>query len=93
MKKALIVFVLVFAVVLMGCPSLNIPLHLGDGTVGARTGQSSGTIILGFIGNVDAGMITAARNGSISTIGAVDFEVKSMLGTLMLTFTTTVSGN
>ena len=90
MKKAIVLIVLA-AIVLMGCPSINRPLLLGDGTVGPRTGQASGSIILNAFGDVDAGMITAARNAGITKIGAVDFQVKSMLG-FITTYTTTVTG-
>jgi hypothetical protein len=91
MKKAFVLIAAV-AIILMGCPSLNVPYLIGDGTVGPRTGQSSGTLILGIIGDVDAGMITAAKNAGITQIGAVDFRVKGFIGPVMLTFTTTVTG-
>ena len=90
MKKIIVIVALV-AILLMGCTSLNRPWVIGDGTVGPRTGQASGTIILGIFGDVDAGMITAARNAGITKIGAVDFQVKSMLG-VIITYTTTVTG-
>ena len=91
MKKA-IVIVAIAAILLMGCPTINRPVAAGDGTVGPRTGQSSGTIILGLFGNVDAGMITAAKNAGITKIGAVDLEVKSIFG-ILTTYTTTVTGD
>ena len=91
MKKAIILVALV-AIVLMGCPSVNLPAAAGDGSIGPRTGQASGTVILGMFGDVDAGMITAARNAGITQIGAVDLQVKSMLGFIMVTYTTTVTG-
>jgi len=90
MKKIIVIVALV-AILLMGCTSINRPWLIGDGTVGPRTGQSSGSIILGIFGDVDAGMITAARNAGITKIGAVDFQVKSMLG-VIITYTTTVTG-
>jgi hypothetical protein len=89
MKKA-VVLIAIAALILMGCPSLNRPLLIGDGTVGPRTGQASGTIILHLFGDVDAGMITAAKNAGITKIGAVDFCVKG--GLFTTTYTTTVSG-
>jgi hypothetical protein len=90
MKKA-VVLIAIAAIILMGCPSINRPLLIGDGTVGPKTGQASGSIILMAFGNVDAGMITAARNAGITKIGVVDYRVSSMLG-FMTTYTTTVSG-
>jgi outer membrane lipoprotein SlyB len=91
MKKA-VVLIAIVAIVLMGCPSVNVPYLIGDGVVGPRTGQSSGKIILGLFGDVDAGMITAARNAGISKIDAVDFRVSTFIGPIILTFTTTVTG-
>jgi PBP1b-binding outer membrane lipoprotein LpoB len=90
MKKA-VVLIAIVALILMGCPSVNVPYAIGDGTVGPRTGQASGKLILMAFGDVDAGMITAARNAGISKIGAVDFRVSSMFG-IITTFTTTVTG-
>jgi hypothetical protein len=92
MKKAIVIIALVFAVVvLMGCPSVNIPIAAADATVGAKTGQSSGQLILGIIGNVDAGMLAAAKAGGITKIATVDVEYKTMFG-IITTFTTTVTG-
>jgi hypothetical protein len=94
MKKAIVIIALAFAVVaLMGCPSTNLPaLVNGSNTIGSKVGQASGSVILGMFGDVDAGAITAAKNGGITKIGAVDFRVKNMLGGLVITYTTTVSG-
>jgi len=91
-KKALVVVVLVLALVVMSCTTVNLPAQISDGTVGTRTGQASGTIILGLFGTADAGMITAARNGGITRIGAVDVQVTRVFGALMVTYTTTVTG-
>jgi hypothetical protein len=91
MKKIVVLIALV-AIILMGCPTVNRPLLIGDGTVGPRTGQASGTVLLGMFGDVDAGMITAAKNAGITKIGAVDFSVKTLLGYVMVTYTTTVTG-
>jgi uncharacterized lipoprotein NlpE involved in copper resistance len=90
MKKAVVILIAIVALILMGCPSVNKPLLLGDGIIGPKTGQSSGSLTLHVFGDVDAGMITAARNAGITKIGAVDFRVKS--GPFSVTYTTTVTG-
>jgi hypothetical protein len=90
-----VVFFAALAVIILmtaGCASVNYPLLIGDGTVGPRTGQATGRIILGMFGDVDAGMITAARNAGITRIGAVDYRVKYFLGPVLVTYTTTVTG-
>lgn len=93
MKKALVLVALaLIAVAFMGCPSVNSPVAAGGATVGAKTGQSSGQIILGLFGSADAGMLTAAKNAGITKIATVDTQVKGMLGPVILTFTTTVTG-
>jgi len=80
------------AILLMGCTSLNRPVLLSDdGDVGSKTGQASGSIYAGIWGDADAGMITAARNGGITKIGAVDFRV-TQFGSYITTYTTTVTG-
>ena len=93
MKKAIVVIALVFAVVaLMGCPSVNFPAAAAGATVGAKTGQSSGQLILGIIGDVDAGMLAAAKNGGITKIATVDVKIKANFGPIFTIFTTTVTG-
>jgi len=92
MKKAILIVALALTVVaLMGCPSVNIPMAAGGATVGAKTGTSSGNIILGLFGNADAGALAAAKAGGITKIATVDTQIKSLLG-IVVTFTTTVTG-
>ena len=92
MKKAIVVVALAFAVIaLMGCPSVNLPHSVGSASI-EKTGQASGTIILGLFGDVDAGIATAAKNGGITKVATVDVRVKQMLGYFMVTYTTTVTG-
>ena len=93
MKKALVILLIAFmALAFIGCASLNVPVALaGDGTIGSKTGQASGQIILGIFGDVDAGMVAAARNGGITRISTVDFKGSHILG-IVFTYTTTVTG-
>jgi len=91
MKKVIVIVALAFAAIaLMGCPSLNLPHSVGSASI-EKTGQSSGSLILGLFGNVDAGIATAAKNGGITKVATVDHEVKSILG-FIVTYTTTVTG-
>ena len=93
MKKVIVIVALAFAMIaLMGCPAVNIPMAAASATVGAKTGQASGSIILGLFGDVDAGSLAAARNGGITKIATVDTKIKNLLGGLVITFTTTVTG-
>ncbi|GHV44117.1 hypothetical protein AGMMS50268_39460 [Spirochaetia bacterium] len=91
MKKLLVLFVLVAAIALMGCPSVNQPVSATGNAIGSKTGQASGNIILGLFGDVDAGIVAAARAGGITKVSTVDFQTKSLLG-FVTTYTTTVTG-
>lgn len=90
MKKAIVIIALI-AIFLTGCATVNAPALIGDGTIGTKTGYSTGRLIFG-IGNVDAGMITAARSAGITRIGTVDFEVRRVLGFVVVNYTATVTG-
>jgi len=93
MKKAILIVALaIVAIALMGCPSVNIPTAAAGAAVGVKTGQSSGKIILGLFGNADAGALAAAKAGGITKIATVDTKVQTLLGVLVVTFTTTVTG-
>jgi hypothetical protein len=93
MKKVIVIVALAFAMIaLMGCPSATIPTGIGAATVGAKTGQSEGKIILGLFGDADASALTEAKNGGITKIATADTKVKTFLGGLVVTITTTVTG-
>jgi len=93
MKKAILIVALaIVAIALMGCPSVNLPSAAAGATVGTKTGQSSGKIILGLFGNVDAGALAAANAGGIKKIATVDTKVDLLLMGLVTTITTTVTG-
>jgi len=93
MKKAVLIIALaIFAIALMGCPSINTPVAAGSATVGVKTGQSSGKLILGIFGNIDAGSLAAANAGGIKKIATVDTKYDTFLGGLVVTVTTTVTG-
>jgi hypothetical protein len=93
MKKAIVIVALAFAVVaLMGCAAVTIPMAAGGATVGAKIGRSSGIIILGLFGNVNAGMLAAAKAGGITKIATVDTTFRNTLFGLVVSFTTTVTG-
>jgi hypothetical protein len=102
MKRALVIMgCLIAAIALIGCGTIELPTAAGSATVGAKTGQASGKIILGLFGTVEAGAATAAKNGGITKIATVDVKVEPLLGMaigniggggLIVTYTTTVTG-
>jgi len=94
MKRRLLVAAIAAAVLFLAasCASVNVPVATGSGVVGSKTGQATGTIILGMFGNVDAGMVAAAREGGITQIGTVDTEFRMVFLPLVVRVTTTVTG-
>jgi hypothetical protein len=93
MKKAIVLVSLAFiAVAFMGCPSVKLPVSTTGSPAGSKSGQASGSIILGMFGDVDASIATAAKAGGITKIDTVDTHIKIFLGSLFITFTTTVTG-
>jgi hypothetical protein len=91
-KVAFVAVLLVTALALMGCPSVTVPLQVTDNPIGSKTGTSGGTIILGLVGDANAGAGAAAQNAGITKIATVDTQVKLMVGFVMVTVTTTVTG-
>ena len=92
MKKAiLIVACVIFAIAMIGCTTVNLPNNVGSASM-SKTGQASGKIILGMFGNVQAGIADAAKAGGITKIASVDVQKKTLLGYIVVTYTTTVTG-
>ncbi len=86
------VVLLVFLLALVSCASLNVPVSATANERGPLVGQSSGTIWLGIIGDVDAGIQAAAQDGKILNISTVDFEYKMVALGLGRQYTCTVTG-
>ncbi|MDR2922122.1 MAG: TRL-like family protein [Treponema sp.] len=92
MKKAIVIVALAFAVAaLMGCPAVNLPHSVGSASI-QKTGQSTGSLMFGMFGDVDAGIATAAKNGGITKIATVDVRVQRSMFLGTITYTTTVTG-
>lgn len=68
------------------------PIAVGDKPVlGTKTGRAMSTSVLGIVATGDASISTAARNGGITRISHVDYEVRNILG-LIGEYTTVVYG-
>jgi hypothetical protein len=94
MRKVAFVAVLVIAaVVMMGCPSFTIPTGVTSNTIGSKTGTSSGQVILGLVGHANGSVADAAKSAGITKISTVDTTVKLMVGPVIITVTTTVTGD
>jgi ABC-type sugar transport system substrate-binding protein len=91
-KVAFVALLLVAALALMGCPSVNYPIGATGNPIGSKTGTSSGQIILGLFGDVDAGVLTAAKNSGITKISTIDLKTQNYFGGIVIIYTTTVTG-
>ena len=65
---------------------------LMDTKLGAKTGTSTATTILGLVSTGDASAAAAARAGNITTIRHADYQFTSVLG-IYQKFTTVVYGD
>jgi hypothetical protein len=92
MKKALGILVLLVTLALIGCTSVT-PGHLSpvNADIGSKTGEATTTYLFGQIPiSGESGIITAARAGGISKVGAIDFKITNYYVVAMVT--TIVSG-
>ena len=94
MKKTFyLLAAVVAACVVMGCATVNAPVSATSNTIGSKVGQATGTVYLGFLwGNADVGIQAAAKNGGITKISTVDTQTQTVLGGLIINYTTTVTG-
>lgn len=100
MKKFLLPVAFAACVALSSCASLGmgtiftdatLPITATSNTVGSKAGKSEATNYLGLIMTGDAGINAAAKDGNISKISHVDYEVYNILG-LFAKMTTVVYG-
>jgi hypothetical protein len=92
-RVVLAAVVLITALALMGCASVTIPTGVTSNPIGSKTGTSSGQIILGAFGHGNGSALEAAQSAGITQISTVDTTIKQFLGSLVVTVTTTVTGN
>ncbi|MDR1098885.1 MAG: TRL-like family protein [Treponema sp.] len=90
MKKLLVLLMLAVTIVLVGCASTS-PGFATDNPIGSKIGEASATTWFGFLHTGDSGIITAANNGGISRIGAVDYRATNFL--IVQQVTTVVAGD
>ena len=93
MKKIITnTFIAISILVLTSC-SISGPLFITDNAGGpnSKTGESSYTMILGFMPlNADASIATAAKNGGITKVATVDQKITGKF--FSTTITTVVTG-
>jgi hypothetical protein len=90
MKKVLVALTVAAAVALMASCASTYPLAGATGKVGSKVGKSVATQIGAFPRTGDAGIVAAAKNGGISTVGTIDQKVE--FGGFITTYTTIVTG-
>ena len=68
------------------------PIAVGDKPVlTTKSGRAMSTSVLGIVATGDSSITTAARNGGITKISHVDYEVRNILGVIG-EYTTVVYG-
>ncbi len=102
MKKVLTSIAMLAAVVMTGCAStyptamlyqnLKMPVAATGEARGSKIGTAECTSILGLVATGDASINTAAKNGGITNISHVDWEVENILG-IIGTYRCTVYGD
>jgi predicted small secreted protein len=90
MKNLLVFLILAVTIVLVGCASTT-PGFATDNPIGSKIGEASATTWFGILHTGDSGIITAAQNGGINRIGAVDFRSTNYL--IAQQVTTVVAGD
>lgn len=104
MKKRIKLFAAVVTVLaLSGCGGSPFPLmglvyiegkapyHAVEGATGNKTGKACATSVLGLVATGDASIATAMKDGGLSTVTAVDYSSKHILG-IWAEFCTMVTG-
>jgi len=89
MKRTSLIALLCAMVLLTACVS-TLPYAGATGEVGSKVGMSTAKWYVFPILNGDAGVVAAAQNGGITTIGTVDIQQKFYF--LFGTITTIVTG-
>ncbi|MDR1375039.1 MAG: TRL-like family protein [Treponema sp.] len=94
MKKIALVLLAVLAISLIAGCTITKPLDLTNNSVGSKIGESTGKVnFFGAFGaNADFSLQTAAQNGGITKVATVDLKVTRLLGGLLTTYTTIVTG-
>lgn len=91
MKKIFSIIIVAITLVSMTACSVSGPILVTDNT-NEKVGKASFKVIFGFPPkNADASIAAAAKNGDITRVSSVDYQVKK--GFIKTTYTTIVTGN
>lgn len=102
MKKILILFALGASCMLMGCATImpmgsaytgtKLPFMVtGNGGVSTKTGEAKCVSVMGLVAVGDCSIETAKKNGGITKVNHVDWNVNNILG-VYGSYTVIVSG-
>ena len=64
---------------LISC-SITTPVAATSNAIGSKVGVSKGTCYFNICREVDASILTAAKNGNITKVSTVDYRTKNILG-------------
>ena len=74
----------IIIVALLSSCSITTPIAATSNPIGSKMGKSSGYCYFGMCFNVDASVMTAAKNGGITKISTVDYRRKNILGIVQI---------
>ena len=82
MKRLTQMFAVVAVGALLSSCNITLPVAATSNPVGGKVGKSSGSCYLSpyLCFNVDASIMTAAKNGGISKISTVDYKYTNLAG-------------
>ena len=77
MKKINKIILIPIGIFAFSSCSVTTPVLVTDNVIGEKTGEASASVFLGFIKpmNMDLSIQTAAKNGGITEVGSVDYQV------------------
>ncbi len=79
------------SLLLFACSAMG-PINASDNPIGSKIGYSQGTSFLFFwFGNMDLGIVKAAKQGGITKVATVDYKFNTILG-IINTYTVIVTG-
>jgi hypothetical protein len=81
-KIKLVILTAILAISISACTFTG-PVNATSNPVGSKVGVSKGSAVFGLYFDIDTSIRTAAKNGGITKISTVDYQVYNVLGFYM----------
>lgn len=89
-KLKILISLFILGIGLSSCATYTMPSMVTENEMGEKVGRSSYTTVLGISFDRSRSLAKAARNGNITKISTVDYEIENNFFTA--TYTTVVTG-